>query len=127
MSRARRTPGQAYKVTPEVLIAALSRDKWERLFGGEQAGRAAWKALEHHPGFVANMTRRFAPFWAYNPDVPDELRGTGTIADSGDDALDLARCRWLLGDGAAYQRPGEAAALRRMIERLENPRQFLVK
>lgn len=125
MSRARRTPGQAYKVTPEVLLAALSRDKWERLFGGEQAGRAAWKALEHHPGFVANMTRRLAPFWAYCPDVPDDLRGSGTIEDSGDDALDLARCRWLLEVGAAYQRPGETAALRRMIERLENPRGIL--
>ena len=118
MSRPRRDPGHAYNVTLDVLNAELTLDSWEEHWGGEEEGLRAWEALKGR--LEGNPTTRPAPFWAYTPGVPAELRGSGTVEDLADPDLELARLRWLLGPGKHHQRPGEAEALYVGIGRLED-------
>lgn len=45
MSRPRKDPARAYKVTLDVLNAALARDSWEAYWGGPEEARRAWSVL----------------------------------------------------------------------------------
>lgn len=118
MSRPRRDPGRAYSVSMDVLNAELTLDAWEEHWGTEQEALRAWEALKGR--LLGNPTTRPAPFWAYEPDVPAEVRGSGTVEDLADPDLEVARLRWLLGPGKHHQRPGEAEALYVEIGRLED-------
>lgn len=113
----RRRGKRAHEVTSTALTQSLSRVAWENYWGGAEEGRAAWFALKPQLPKI-NLGRRRAPFWAYE-DVPEDLRGDGSVEAQLDRALELRRCRWLLGDGAAHLQPGEAASVTRHIPRLE--------
>lgn len=115
--RPRRDPRSSFPLTLATLNASLDLAAWEAHWGGEREGREAWAALRAR--FPRNATTRPAPFWAYTPDVPEELRGDGSIEAETDRALGAKRLRWLLGPGKAHQRPDEAAALYDAIGALE--------
>ena len=102
----------------DVLNAALVPDAWEEHFGGEEEGRQAWAALRRQ--LEEAPTMRSTPFWAYEPDIPAEVRGTGTSEDLSDPDLELARLRWLLGPGKHHQQHGEGEALYNAMGRLED-------
>lgn len=114
--RQRRDPRKSYKVTLDLLIAALDLDGWEGHFGGEAEGRRAYAILKDKlsgPGVPGAL------FWSYEADVPAELRGGRSVFDDYDnDQLELDRVRWLLGPGKAHQRLGEAEQLYRELGRL---------
>ena len=109
MSRPRRDPSRAYRATLEVLNVSLTLDMWVEHWGTDEEALRAWEALKGR--LEGNPATRPAPFWAFTPGVPAELRGEGTIDDLEDRELEAQRMRWLLGPGKVHQRPREARAL----------------
>ncbi len=116
MPRKRRVAKHRYIVTIEVMNAALSRHGWEAYWGGEEEGRSAWEVLKGE--LQTNLGTRPAPFWGYEPDVPEELRQPdlpGAAVDPAFEEVERRRMQWLLGPGADHLRPGETEAIRREL------------
>ena len=76
------------------ITAALTVRGWENYWGGEEEGRRAWEVLR-------NEIDDAAPFWAYSPEVPEELRGGRSLPDYDDPTGKLKRKReeWLRREG----------------------------
>lgn len=90
-----------------------------RVFASDDERQQAW--LDHRDKIIPHtiLGRRCAAFWAYEPDVPDELRWTSPQAEEGECREDqiarhgrvsAARNAWLLAH-PAHHRPGERAVL----------------
>ena len=126
MPRKRHDGKRRYEVTLELLCVSLYLWGWEDYWGGDREGRAAWEALRGK--LRTNHGTRPAPFWAYEPDVPDELRAEPEDADSRLPdheyppahakacAAERARLEWLIGPGQDHLRPGEMEAILREFE-----------
>lgn len=99
---------------------------WEgcrRVFASDEERRQAW--LDHRDKIIPHtvLGRRCAAFWAYEPDVPDELRWTSPQSDEGESReeqiarhgrLSAARHAWLLAH-PGHHRPGERADLQQLV------------
>jgi hypothetical protein len=80
------------------------RREWERYWDGR--GREAWEAL----GPTRRINRGLVPsqfFW-FDPDVPEALRGKGTVEELQDWELAARRWRWWIDSGRVP--PGEVDA-----------------
>ncbi len=117
MPRRKRQSKARYEWTLDVHNAALDRGYWEDYWGGAKEGRAAWAVLrgEGH----SNLGTRPGPWWAYEPDVPNELRAMAWVWERGPGNVDLQQraLRWLLEDGRAHLRPGEREAILEQLAR----------
>lgn len=120
MPRKRHDGKRRYEVTLELLCVSLYLSDWENHWGGEREGRAAWEALRADMTVWPNHGTRDAPFWAYEPDVPDELRAEPEDTDprlpEKACAAERARLRWLIGPGQDHLWEGETAAILRQLE-----------
>ena len=126
MPRKRHDGKRRHEVTLELLCVLFTVWDWENYWGSEREGRAAWEALRGK--LLDNQGTRPAPFWAYEPDVPDELRAEPEDADprlpdheyraADAKAVAAERCRlqWLIGPGQDHLRPGEMAEILRQLE-----------
>ncbi len=105
-----------YLLTADVQLASLSRDAWEDHWGGTAEGRRAWEELGGQ--LRTNPGTRPAPFWAYERGIPAALR---VLADDLEPSgqLEAQALRWLLGPGAAHQRPGEGEVIVGELDRVD--------
>ena len=84
-----------------------SRTRWERFWAGR--GGEAWEALG--PSRRINRGRLPVQLFWYASDVPEELRGTGTVQELQNWEMAARRWKWVLGDGRHYIPPGEEDAV----------------
>jgi hypothetical protein len=86
--RKKSTKGRPLRWSVLAMNALLDLADWEDYWGGEAEARRAWKALKD----TAPGRREYsAPFWAYEPGIPAELRSYDGLPD-GDG---YARSEWL--------------------------------
>lgn len=76
MPRLRRT-SKRHTVTLDVINASLDIESWREHWGGDAEAREAWAALRD--SWRQNRGTRPAPFWAYEPGVPAELRALASV------------------------------------------------
>lgn len=90
MPRLRRT-SKRHTVNLDVINAAIDIRTWREHWGGDAEAREAWAALRDQ--LRTNRGTRPAPFWAYEPNVPAELRALAYCDAS--ERLDDAGRAWL--------------------------------
>jgi hypothetical protein len=112
------------KVTGEVRAAARDLDAWEAYWGGPTEARDAWEKLSSR--LVRRGAHRPAPWWAYEPGIPAELRRAPSPPDPRGVLRDppqldgeamyvwrshqLARLEWLIRSGQLDARELQDAA-----------------
>jgi hypothetical protein len=116
MTRKRRSDKRRYEWSAAAACAALDLYSWDALWRGAEEGRAAWGALSSESR--TTLGSRPAPWWAYEPGVPPDLRRMAQMDEQQEDAVLRRRAlRWLLAEGAAHLRPGERKAIEQDLAR----------